>query len=181
MKPPAATTNCLGCNQPFPQSAYLKSGIRARRCLECGTSYRKQYMARSPKLVELQRLASKARRRRDWQKTLLRGSQSSARTRGLTNDLNVEVIEELWVKQAGRCYWFGVGLQLGQVPRHPLMPSLDRLDNHKGYTRKNVVLASFAANMGRSSMPAADFKLVVATIAAAFRGTPDQHIPVNGA
>ncbi|MBC7707426.1 MAG: hypothetical protein H7274_26240 [Rhodoferax sp.] len=67
-------------------------------------------MARSPKVVELQRLASKARRRRDWQLTLLRGSQSSARTRGLANDLTIEVIEALWVKQVGRCYWFGVGL-----------------------------------------------------------------------
>ncbi|MBC7707425.1 MAG: hypothetical protein H7274_26235 [Rhodoferax sp.] len=61
------------------------------------------------------------------------------------------------------------------------MPSLDRLDNSKGYSKSNVVLASFAANMGRSSMPAADFKLVVATIAAAFRGTPDQRTSINGA
>jgi hypothetical protein len=181
VKPPADTTNCLGCNQPFPPSAYLKSGIRARRCLQCGTSYRKEYMAHRPNLVALQRLANQARRRRDWQLTLLRDSRSSAQRRGLTHDLTIDVIEELWVKQAGRCYWFGVGLQLGQVPRHPLMPSLDRLDNNRGYSKKNVVLASFAANMGRSSMPAADFKLVVATIAAAFRGAPDQASFIHGA
>jgi hypothetical protein len=171
---------CAGCKQWLDKGEFLSQGIRKSRCLMCAAAWRKDYLARRPDIAETVRQSNKDRRRRDWQKTLLRGSKSSARTRGLANDLTVDVIEDLWVKQEGRCYWFGVGLQLGQAPRHPLIPSLDRLDNSKGYHRGNVVLSCFAANMGRGVCSAKDFNLVVAALAAALRETHDQPGFVNG-
>lgn len=146
----------------------------------CASAWRKDYLARRPDIAETVRQSNKTRRRRDWQATLLRGSKSSARARGLANDLTLDVIEELWVLQAGRCYWFGVPLQLGQPPRHPLIPSLDRIDNGRGYHRGNVVLSCFAANMGRGVCSAKDFKLVVAALAAALREKDGQQGFVTG-
>ena len=76
-------------------------------------------------------------------------------------DIDEQFVSELYEKQNGKCYWFGVELQPSNEPKWPWQPSLDRLDREKGYTRDNVVLACYSANIGRNTSDEATFSLFV--------------------
>jgi hypothetical protein len=81
-----------------------------------------------------------------------------------SDDLNT-----IWERQNGLCYWFKIPLDLNLLykdhidyyKRHPLAPSVDRLDNDGHYTIDNVVICSRFANMGRGPYPADRFQLLI--------------------
>jgi len=56
----------------------------------------------------------------------------------------------MYEKQNGLCYWFNVPLIPSNCSKHPQQPSLDRIDRNKGYTKNNVVLTCYSANIGRN-------------------------------
>ena len=64
--------------------------------------------------------------------------------------MNVNDINEIYENQNGLCYWFKIPLIASNNAKHPQQPSLDRLDGNKGYTRDNVVLSCYSANIGRN-------------------------------
>ena len=66
-------------------------------------------------------------------------------------DIDEQFVSDLYEKQNGRCYWFNVKLEPSNIAKYPWQPSLDRLDREKGYTRDNVVLACYSANIGRNT------------------------------
>ena len=67
-------------------------------------------------------------------------------------------LEDIWLSQEGRCYWFGVPLDLGLLykthpdwmPKHPLAPSIDKIDPSGDYTKENIVICTRFANFGRN-------------------------------
>lgn len=81
----------------------------------------------------------KMRARRDW---------------GAANNFEftkTEVIA-LFNKQGGRCYWTGVELVVDpNIRKHPLQPSLDRIDCSKPYLKDNVVVSACFINLGRGN------------------------------
>jgi hypothetical protein len=68
---------------------------------------------------------------------------------GTTLDFDAEFLRDLYAKQEGRCYYTELLMDL-TPGRNPWSISLDRIDNSRGYTKDNVVLATRAANLGRS-------------------------------
>jgi hypothetical protein len=70
-----------------------------------------------------------------------------------------EEIQEIWEKQNGKCYWFGVDLDLDLMykdhpdwmPKHPLGPSIDKIDVGGDYTKDNIVICTRLANFGRNT------------------------------
>lgn len=79
-------------------------------------------------------------------------------------DFDVQYIEELYKKQNGKCYWFNLQLDVTARLRNSLKPSIDRLDNTKGYTKDNIVLCSTVANLGRSTMEVSEWLEVIKLI-----------------
>ena len=69
-----------------------------------------------------------------------------------------EELEEIWNKQNGKCYWFGVDLDLDLLykdhpdwmPKHPLAPSIDKINVDGDYTKDNIVICTRFANFGRN-------------------------------
>jgi len=69
-----------------------------------------------------------------------------------------EELEDIWNKQSGKCYWFGVDLDLNLLykdhpdwmPKHPLAPSIDKIDVNGDYTKDNIVICTRFANFGRN-------------------------------
>jgi hypothetical protein len=67
-------------------------------------------------------------------------------------------LEDIWIEQGGRCYWFGVPLNLellyrdhkDWMPKHPLAPSIDKIEPTGDYTKENIVICTRFANFGRN-------------------------------
>lgn len=84
------------------------------------------------------------------------------------NNITVDFIKLLWDKQAGKCYWFNVDMILessgSNKKRNPLKVTIDRLDNSIGYTKDNVVLACYSANVGRANTSVVKWKIFINTL-----------------
>lgn len=122
---------------------------RGSRCKECTLKSARKYK-RKKRLNEnfrkIEGQKQKERRVRLWQNTLIHDSKN----RKIENTLTVNDINEMMENQNGLCYWFKVPLIPSNQKKHPQQPSLDRLDSNKGYTKDNVVLCCYSANIGRN-------------------------------
>jgi len=62
--------------------------------------------------------------------------------------INGVFLESLKKEQKGMCYWLNIPIDFTMKDKLR-KPSLDRLDNNKGYEVGNVVLTTVFANTGR--------------------------------
>lgn len=139
---------CKVCSEFKPISEFHKS----QKTLLCkfhhnlqGKENKKKYR-QNPKNLEKEKLKSQERGLRLWVNKLL----SHTKKRNCENTLSINEILEIYKKQNGLCYWFKVPLLPSLTKKHPQQPSIDRLDRFKGYTKDNVVLSCYAANIGRN-------------------------------
>lgn len=122
---------------------------RGSKCKECILEITREYKRNKRKNSEFRKnegKKQKERRVRLWQNTLLNDSNR----KNIIREIDVNFINELYEKQNGLCYWFKVPLIPSNSKKKPQQPSLDRLDRNKGYTKDNVVLTCYAANIGRN-------------------------------
>lgn len=122
---------------------------RGAKCKECILNVTRDYKRKKrldPEHRKKEGILQKERRVRLWQNTLIHDSKH----RKIENTLTVNDINELMEKQNGLCYWFKIPLIPSNQKKHPQQPSLDRLDINKGYTKDNVVLCCYSANIGRN-------------------------------
>lgn len=93
-----------------------------------------------------------------WALKLLRNTQSNARKRNIDFDLTPNDMRLLLVRSKGVCEVSGLaftlaygnqpGVKAGQrVERRPWAPSIDRIDNLKGYYVENCRLVCCVANL----------------------------------
>jgi hypothetical protein len=85
-----------------------------------------------------------------WKNKLLASAKKNSKLIGIACEIDLQYIEFLYNSQKGKCFWSGVPLLLVDDPKHPQKPSLDRLDNSKGYQKDNVVLTCFSMNFARN-------------------------------
>jgi hypothetical protein len=139
---------CVICNQTKTIDKFYKSQ-RGRKCIDCILERAKKYkkIRRSnPEINKIESEKQKKRRVRLWQNTLINDSKH----RGVEHTLKVDDINEIYKNQNGLCFWFKIPLIPSNYSKHPQQPSLDRLDRNKGYTKDNVVLTCYSANIGRN-------------------------------
>lgn len=86
---------------------------------------------------------------KNWETTLLNGCRKRAREKKLEININIEDIKNLSKKQKNRCHWFNVKLNYINKKKYLFKPSIDRIDNKKGYTKDNIILVSYFANIAR--------------------------------
>lgn len=125
------------------------SSQRSNKCKECILKITREYKKNKRKDIEFKKIESqkqKERRVRLWMNTLLHDSKY----RNKINTLTISDIKEIYERQKGLCFWFKVPLIPSQNKKHPQQPSLDRIDRNKGYTKENVVITCYSANISRN-------------------------------
>jgi len=139
---------CSVCGIVKTNDDFYKSQ-RGTKCKTCILNVTREYKRQKRKDSEFRKsegVKQKERRIRLWQNTLIHDSKH----KGLENTITVDDINELYEKQNGLCYWFKIPLIPSLSTKHPQQPSLDRLDRNRGYTKDNIVLTCYSANIGRN-------------------------------
>lgn len=164
-----AVKTCRVCGLTASRDEFGGKG-RSARCQECHNKHYSELVknwrsVQSPQLKQARAERDALRSKRDfrWMLSALRHSVSSTKSRsrrsGMGHDITLEYLWDQWVKQDGKCYWLGVAMEEPSElsTRHPLMPSLDRIDSTKGYIKGNVVFSTYFANMAKSNCPPDEF------------------------
>jgi len=83
-------------------------------------------------------------------------------------DITAQDLKELFEKQGGRCAILNTPLDPQDlfIKRHPLAPSVDRLDNDQNYNIDNIQICSRFANFGKCAYPSEEMLEVVNRIKA---------------
>jgi hypothetical protein len=109
-------------------------------------------------------------------KTAARPGQEKKNGIKRTEPLDV-TIDEIYLvkqfsKQDGKCYWtdFPINPYGVYEKNNPLSPSLERLDESKGYIPGNVVIALRLFNLGRQRCPEVKFRNQVEQLKEHFQG-----------
>lgn len=139
---------CSKCGEIKSENDFYENQ-RGHRCKECVLKITRDYKRKkrlNPEHRKKEGVKQKERRVRLWQNTLLHDSKR----RKIGHTLTVNDINEIFKNQNGLCYWFNVPLIPSDKKKHPQQPSLDRIDGNKGYTKDNVVLCCYSANIGRN-------------------------------
>jgi len=139
---------CSVCGIVKTNDDFYKSQ-RGTKCKVCVLNVTREYKRQKRKDSDFRKkegIKQKERRVRLWQNTLIHDSKH----RGVENTITVNDINEMFENQKGLCYWFKIPLIPSNKSKHPQQPSLDRLDRNKGYTKDNVVLCCYSANIGRN-------------------------------
>jgi hypothetical protein len=153
---------CKICGETKSPDEFYQSQ-RGMTCKICTLSITRNYKREKRKNSEFKKLEGikqKERRIRLWQNTLIHDSKH----RNYEHTLTVQDINEIYDKQNGLCFWFGVPLIPSDKTKHPQQPSLDRLDRNKGYTKDNVVLCCYSANIGRNENDLETWKTFLETL-----------------
>jgi hypothetical protein len=126
----------------------ITASERGRLCVKCGED---NWWASKTKRYWRCRTCQKAR---DvvWYQTLdpafalWRGARSRAKRKRCRFTITVEDVSSVWPRD-GRCPVLGMKLVRRSVKgAGPASPSLDRLDNKRGYEKGNIAVISHAAN-----------------------------------
>ena len=101
----------------------------------------------------------------DKKVSMLKRAKSRAVKKGIDFDLTVEdiIIPDI-------CPVLGIPLFMGTKKRHDNSPSLDRIDNSKGYVKGNVRVISWRANHLKSDSNIQELRKVIAYMESAVPG-----------
>ena len=127
--------NCKKCNQIKPLIAFSKNGAGGVRsackvCINNDWSYRL-----------MSNISSRTKRR-------IRQNGDERKIIFTDHNITKQFLQTLKDEQQGLCYWLKIPIDF-TMKDTLRKPSLDRLDNTKGYEIGNVVLTTLFANMGR--------------------------------
>ena len=88
----------------------------------------------------------------------------------ISSDIDAEFLQDLLKKQEGKCYWFGIPLNVEKHNKNDFFnPSVDRIDNNQGYTKDNIVLCSRMANYSRNNLTVEEFKKHIEVLKDSFK------------
>jgi hypothetical protein len=129
---------CRGCNIKKNIEEFSKAGkiygstyrARCKKCINSEWSYRL-----------MSTISSRTKRR-------VRPDGSERKSIYTDHQITKSFLLKLSEKQNGLCYWTNIPIDF-TLKDKLRKPSLDRLDNSKGYTKDNVVLTTLFANLGR--------------------------------
>ncbi len=149
---------CFRCKKEknkenFTLDNQKKDGLRTY-CKECQQNISLQYKEKNRDLLSLkQRIFYKKIKQ---EKLLLKSSKNNARSKNLINELSLEdiVIPEY-------CPVLNIPLFKGEKIYSDNSPSIDRVDNSKGYLKDNIIIVSRRANCIKNNATVEELEKIV--------------------
>ncbi|MEJ6397004.1 hypothetical protein [Yoonia sp. 208BN28-4] len=77
--------------------------------------------------------------------------------------LKLDYVRRLYIRQAGKCAISGLDFKLAKTTAsrvNPYQPSIDRINNEKGYISRNVRLVLYAVNIALNDIPMNDYIVI---------------------
>lgn len=143
---------CNNCNKEKNITKFCKTGFK-----KDGTQRYKSICKECYNLNWKYRLMSTLTSRESKQ---FRPNGQKRRCLSRDKGINGAFLEKLKNKQNGLCYWLDIPIDF-TLKDNLRKPSLDRLDNNKGYEIDNVVLTTVFANTGRRDASIEEIKYFV--------------------
>lgn len=141
-----------------------------KKCARCGNFYpstfeffRKHKNTLYCYCKKCERIIKKDEKIRNWESNLVQsigGNRLKKKYLTINKNITKQDIKTIYEKQNGLCYWLKIPLDITFNDKLR-QPSIDRLDNNKGYELNNIVLSSKFANLGRHSSSAEDFLIFI--------------------
>lgn len=162
-----ACTQC-GKSRPYDTYLYAKDGrfsVRGR-CRACHNLRAKIYARSIAARVRAAQLANPYRyRKRAWASHALTGTKGRAKQKGLEFNLTIEDFQDV----PDICPVLGIPIdKTFQERRGPydfkkrdFCPSVDRIDNTKGYVKGNIVIVSNRANRLKNDATMAELEAIL--------------------
>lgn len=153
-------------NSQYWRQASRKDGLQAS-CIECMTASHKSWASAKDEVYQQERrlrnqLAVDNGRSRDPLGQLLRSIKARAKATGMEFGLNrADVVIPEFCPVLGIRIYFARGRGNGLAERD-CRPSVDRIDNSKGYTPDNIVVVSYRANRLKSDATLSELEAVAA-------------------
>jgi hypothetical protein len=149
---------CTRCKKTKELSCFkVYGGYPRSMCIECNRIYQKEFAARQrlkPEHAEREKLRlerSKERQSGARIAKMFNSVKYSARARGITFDIGRSDIGTLIKNQKWNCARTGIpfDLTMGDGIK-PFGPSVDRIDNARGYERDNIQVVCNVYNFAKS-------------------------------
>jgi hypothetical protein len=138
---------CCTCRIEYPLQKFSKSIASQDRhndqCKTCKRIYDKQrYYDHKEEFITYKKLNLDARINQ-----LLIWVRVRSKRKKLPFDLDFNFLKEMYKKQQGRCILTDIPFKFVRENRYPFSPSIDRIDNAKGYTKDNVRFVVYCMNL----------------------------------
>lgn len=136
---------CTRCHIIKKINQFREIGYKHRAdCLECEKEYDYMYKLRNKNIILKK---AKLRYRNNVVNSMLNNAKSRAKRSDLKFNLDIEFMMKRWKMCNGKCELSGLPFQLKVTRKpHPYRPSLDRINNNKGYTKNNIRIILWALN-----------------------------------
>lgn len=145
---------CIKCGSVKPIYEFCKTGLNRdgsqkykSQCKDCYNSNWKYRL--------MSTLTSRESERRRY-------NGVKRKSLSVEKGINGKFLEDLKNKQNGMCYWLDIPIDFSMKCKLR-KPSIDRLDNAKGYEVGNVVLTTLFANTGRRDASVDEMRKFVKT------------------
>ena len=170
---------CVGCKDMLPLEAFSNDSARATgkryKCKACSALEFKNWQAtpgyqkRLDKQTALRNAMKLASPRERWARAAANSSRARAKANGLAHNITWQ-----WILQqtADTCVLLGVPLVYDNDRSVSDSPTLDRIDNNRGYVKDNVWVISMLANRIKSNATLEQIE----TVAANFRLMMDKNM-----
>jgi hypothetical protein len=140
---------CIKCGSIKPQNAFNVNkdnayrGNRDRFCIECKVAQREKRRICNRGDGSLARVLLER----------FLGARDRSKRKGMTIDIDVPYLTELWDKQAGLCAITKIPMTLAIFKgRTPTNVSIDRISSSEGYIKGNIQLICMAVNQMKSDL-----------------------------
>ncbi len=142
------------CNKCLDAKDDASFGSVRNTCKACVNARQNELAAGSPGRKSAY---DRAHAERHPAKYLLRHAKERAALKGIPFAL---CVDDIFIPE--HCPVFGIPLQMGRKGRSDSAPTLDRIDNSKGYVRGNVAVISWKANRTKSDASASELERIAA-------------------